>query len=189
MTSQWSIPLTRQQSSYFHTHCCIRECVCVWEFVHVCKYTRASLNLVNFSWFSQAFQEGTPIYKKWPYCLVKWLLNVFYMGHKVGSDSAFSISREPLKLWNYISDISPHALTKYIRMNAWPVYLGPPLSCFIFIYSWRLLRSIWFPGLWFKWVFKIFLDGNALEFQASGSFRAQGSDNLCDFPDMGRPSH
>ena len=69
---------------------------------------------------------------------MKWLLNVFYMRHKVGSDSVFSISfflsREPLRLSNYISDISPHTIMKYIRMNAWLVYLGPVLSVYIYLY-------------------------------------------------------
>lgn len=45
------------------------------------------------------------------------------------------------------------------------------LELFIFIYSLRLIRTIWFPGLWFKWVFKIFLCKAALESQASGSSR------------------
>lgn len=107
----------------------------------MCVYMSLGLALcrhVTFSWSFQVFQGRTPVWK-WPYCLVKWLLDVFEMGQKVGSYPALSISffvcREPLKLSNYISGILPQTIMKCVQMNAWMAYPGPVLSClYLFIF-------------------------------------------------------
>lgn len=162
--------------SFIATHCCVRGCVPVLTpGLASCKFLLVPWSLPRTPLLtevtSQCVLYGT---QSW-----EWfsLFNQLFPQQGV---------IETIKL--YFRHITAH----YNEVYQNECLAGVSGSCselFIFIYILRLLRSIGFPGMWFKWVFKIFLCVAALAFQAPGSSPAQGRDNLCGFPDMDGPSH
>lgn len=164
-------------------------CVCVW---HAYTSGLASYMYILFFGSLKSSKKGHLFIKMTPSLSELTSKSVLY---GIQSREWFSLFNQVLPQQGAIETITLYF--KYIAPHYNEVYqneclAGASGSCpelFIFTYILRSLRSIWFPGLWFEWIFKIFLCEAALEFQASGSSRAKGSGNLCGFPDMDRPSH
>lgn len=68
---------------------------------------------------------------------------------------SFSLSREPLKLSNDTANTWLPTVMKCSQINAWLVYLEPCAE--LCVTTIGLFGGIWFPALWYEWVFEILL--------------------------------